>query len=248
MRDRIILLLLIITPLFLSLPRVKNADYQEPSQIELRLIRGLGFGLGGQIQGRFSLNASGPDSLDRVEFYIDDQLIGEDSSQPFSISFSTGDYETGVHQFSAVGYPADGRELTSNRISRQFVSVISVGLVVAAIIILVVVLRFASSYIARSKNPGAQKGFGYLGGTVCKNCGRSFGIHWWSLRLGLGRMDRCPHCGKWNMVNRASAETLAQAEHAERESEPAESPVAEQQSKDDDILRRQIDESRYRDE
>ena len=248
MRNRIFLLLLVITPFILSLPQEISAYFQEPSQIELRLIRGLGFGLGGQIQGRFSLNASGPENLDRVEFYIDDQLLGDDSSQPFSVSFSTGDYENGVHQFSAIGYLADGREITSNRISRQFVSVLSVGLIVGAVIVLVVVLRFASSYITRSKTPGGKKGFGYLGGTVCKNCGRSFGIHWWSLRLGLGRMDRCPHCGKWNMVNRASADVLAQADHVDRESEPAKSPASEQQSQDDDILRRQIDESRYRDE
>ena len=90
--------------------------------------------------------------------------------------------------------------------------------------------------------------FGYLGGTVCSNCGRSFGIHWWSLRLGFGRLDRCPHCGKWNMVSRSSADALAAVEQLESDPSQAESTDADLQTTDDEILRRQIDESRYSDE
>lgn len=247
MKKRILLILIFLLTCSDLKPQAVKAYFQESTPIVLKISRELGFGLGGQIQGTFSLKASGPDDLDRVEFYVDDQLIGEDRSPPFSVKFNTGNYERGVHQLLAVGHTPDGRELQSNRISRQFVSVLSVVLVVGAVIALVVAFRIASSYIARGKGSKPEKGFGYLGGTICPNCGRSYGIHWWSLRLGFGRLDRCPHCGKWKMISRSSADALAEVDRLERDPELVDSAETEQQSQDDERLRRQLDESRYSD-
>jgi hypothetical protein len=247
LKGRIVLLLIVLLACIESEPSAVSAYAQESTPVEIKLSRELGFGLGGQIQGRFSIKADGPVELNRVEFYIDDQLIAEDRSPPFSARFNTGDFEGGVHQLTAIGFTSDGRELLSNRISRQFVSVQNVVLIVGTIIVLVVGLRLASHYFTRGKHSNAGSSIGYLGGTVCSSCGRSFGIHWWSMRLGFGRLDRCPHCGKWSMVSRSSAEALAAAEQLESEPAKAESNINEQQAEDDEILRRQIDESRYSD-
>jgi hypothetical protein len=247
MRGRLVLLFIVLLACSESRLRAVSAYAQEATQVEIRLSRDLGFGLGGQIQGRFSIKVEGPDELHRVEFYIDDQLIGEDRSPPFSAIFNTGDYERGVHQLSAIGFTSDGRELLSNRITRQFASVQNVVLIVGAIIALVVGIRLASHYLTRGKRSSTGGSFGSLGGTVCSNCGRAYGIHWWSLRLGFGRLDRCPHCGKWSMVSRSSADTLAAADQFDSEPDRADPTEAEQQAEDDEILRRQIDESRYSD-
>lgn len=247
MKGRIVLLLIVLWACSEFEPGVISAHAQESTPVDIRLSRDLGFGLGGQIQGRFSIKVDGPDELNRVEFYIDDRLIGEDRSPPFSVKFTTSDYEGGVHQLAAIGFTSDGRELQSNRITRQFASVQNVVLIVGALIALAVGLRLAIHYLTRGKRSNTGRSIGYLGGTVCSNCGRSFGIHWWSMRLGFGRLDRCPHCGKWSMVSRSSAEALAAAEQLEREPAQAESTITDQQAKDDEILRRQIDESRYSD-
>jgi hypothetical protein len=247
MKGRIVLIAFFLLALLIVEQGIAGAYVQESTPLEIRLNRNLGFGLGGQIQGRFSIKVDGPEDLNLVEFYIDNQLIGEDSTPPFGLQFSTGDYENGVHQISAIGYTTGGRELASNRISRQFASILSVVLIVAAVIALVVGLRLASHFLTREKSTRTGSGIGYLGGTVCSNCGRPFGIHWWSPRLGFNRLDRCPHCGKWSMVSRSSAEALSAAEKLEDEPTEAETPSAEEQSNDDELLRRQIDESRYSD-
>jgi hypothetical protein len=245
---RSLLLTLLLISCFAIFRSEAGAHYQESTSLELRLKRNLGFGMGGQIQGRFSLNVSGPDNLERVEFYIDDSLVGEDSTSPFGTSFNTGDYDRGAHTLMAIGYTSDGRELRSNRITREFASIQSVALIVGGIIVLVVGFRMASYYLARSKGTSSSADFGYLGGTICPNCGRPFGIHWWSIRLGLGRFDRCPHCGKWKMVNRTSAENLERAATLDQEAEPPMSSTSGQQADEDELLRRQLDDSRFSDD
>lgn len=221
------------------------AQAQNETPLELRINRDFGFGLGGQIQGRFSMRISGPVDLERVAFYVDDMQIGEDNEPPFVLTFNTGDYERGVHQLHAVGMTQDGRELNSNSVTRQFVSGQSVALIVAAIIGVVVAIGLAIRYITRGKGQISGREYGLLGGAVCPNCGRPFGIHWWSLRLGVGRLDRCPHCRKWNMISRSSHETLAAAERSGTEQDELDDLHSDKQPSEEDELRRQLDDSRY---
>jgi hypothetical protein len=248
MFQRLLLLTLFLVVISATSRSEAGAYFQESTSLELRLKRNLGFGMGGRIQGRFSLTASGPDNLERVEFYIDDSPVSEDTTSPFGTSFNTSDYDRGVHTLMAIGYTSDERELRSNQITREFASIQSVALVVGGIIVLIVGFRLASHYLTRNKGASSTTDFGFLGGTVCRNCGRPFGIHWWSLRLGFGRFDRCPHCGKWNMVSRTSAENLEQAAALDLESEPPVSETREQQAADDDLLRQQLDDSRFSDD
>jgi hypothetical protein len=166
------------------------------------------------MQGAFTIQVDGPPTLSRVEFLLDGEVIGEDASAPFSLKFNTRDYPEGIHIFSATGYAGEGEQLQSATLSRQFVATSSVTVIVIAIVALVIAFRVGSYFLARrsSGSRAAGTAYGFLGGAICPNCGRAFGVHWWSLRLGLSRYDRCPHCRKWNMVQRAPTHALAEAE------------------------------------
>jgi hypothetical protein len=212
--------------------------------LALRFRRNFGYGLGGQMQGTFTILAEGPQDLTRVEFLLDGSVIGQDSEAPFSLSFNTGDYEQGIHRFSAVGYRANGAQLESAIVSRQFVATSAVTIVVIAIVALVLLFRLASYWLAR-RSGSKRAGYGFLGGAICPHCGRPFAFHWWSLRLGIARLDRCPHCRKWKMVQRATAEALAAAE--DLEGQVGEVGQASEGQTEEETLRRRLEESRYED-
>jgi hypothetical protein len=204
--------------------------------------RNLGYSLGGQMQGRYTIRVEGPEDVTRVEFLLDGQVIGQDGEAPFNLAFNTGDYSEGIHRFSAVGYRANGQQVGSEMISRQFVAGSGVIIVVIAIVALVIFFRVASYLLARRS--GSKRGaYGFLGGAVCPNCGQAFGIHWWSLRLGFGRFDRCPHCKKWHMVKRASSEALAAAE--ELHGDQGKSERDGNGEGEEEAFRRRLEESRY---
>ena len=233
------------------------AQAQAENELVLNLSRDFGFSSGGRIQGAFSMKATGPDNLQRVVFLIDDKPIGEDSQAPFSIQFHTGDYSLGVHTVRAVGYTSDGRELRSNEIRGEFVSADEgwrTGLQIAIPIIgvsfgVILLSALLPVILGRRKGAGiplgAPRSYGLLGGTICPKCGRPFEIHIWGINLLTGKIDRCPHCGKWSLVRRASPEALKAAEAAELEMAgkgegiPAASPK--------ETLQKDLDDSRYLD-
>ena len=69
-----------------------------------------------------------------------------------------------------------------------------------------------------------------------------FSRHFFSLNMVLGKLERCPHCGKWAIVPAASTSVLKQAEARwQADSQQGElKPESEA-----DRVRQQIDESRY---
>ena len=112
-----ILITILVSLIFIS---VVSAQSEE---LTLSLSRDFGYGgFNGDIQGTFSVKASGPANLERVQFFLDETLLGEDTEAPFAIQFVTDNYPTGAHVFSAVGYTADGKQLKSQTISALFVS------------------------------------------------------------------------------------------------------------------------------
>ena len=110
----------------------------------------------------------------------------------------------------------------------------------ALVIVLVAVGPWALEKI--TGKPRTRHGYGLLGGTVCPKCGKPFGLHWWAPHIGLGRYDRCPHCGKWSAVRFASAERLREAEKlmGDGPGEPTVQSVSAEEQ-----LRREIDDSRF---
>jgi hypothetical protein len=52
--------------------------------------------------------------------------------------------------------------------------------------------------------------------------------HFLAPNIGLKKLERCPHCGRWSLVSRASAEDLVAAEaRLKGETPPGLSPEAE---------------------
>lgn len=242
--------------LFISI-FVLPARVQEEEQLTLRLSRDFGYSSGtGKMQGTFSLKASGPENLVKVIFYIDQEVIGEASQAPFRFRFSTGNYSLGIHTMSANGYLADGRELRSNELRGQFVSADEGWKAALRIIVPVLAITFGAMLVSfvlpmvtgRRKTVhvplGAPRNYGALGGTICPKCGRPFGIHIFGINLIAGKLDRCPYCGKWSLVRRASPQSLAAAEAVELEQAgEAEAQVMSEEER----LRRELDQSRYQD-
>ncbi|MBE2202100.1 MAG: Ig-like domain-containing protein [Anaerolinea sp.] len=224
---------------------------QNDATLKLSLRRDFGYGNGANIQGTFSFRIDGPDNLQRVVFFIDDTAIGSDTEAPFRLQFKTDNYALGVHTLSAVGYTHDGQEINSNRITRNFVSASEAGNFLIWIIVPLLILslggRMVVAWLANRGRREADKPIlsGPLGGTICARCKRPFAIHLWSLRLVTFRIDRCPHCGKWQHVQRMPDELLQTAVAAATE---AAAKAAQPHTADPDETakqRRQLDDSRF---
>ena len=231
-------------------------DSLQVDQLEIRMKRNWGFSSGtGRIQGTFTILASGPEDLSRVVFYLDDQILGELNQAPFDFRFITDDYPLGPHQISAVGYTASNNELVSNVVQVEFVAAIEGWQAAGNIIVPLVVIILGAVGLAiivpliftRGKKeqlpPGAPRSYGYYGGAVCPKCSRPFSRHIYGLNLGLHKYDRCPYCGKWSLVRRASPEELSAAEAAEVTA--TQDGVFQPQTSEKDKLRRDIEESRF---
>jgi hypothetical protein len=243
-------------------PALPSARQPQDTELRLSLKKHFGFALGGQIQGTFELNARGPDDLAAVTFYLNDQagsmessVLGEVETPPFALTFSTDKYPSGHYELSAVGQTSGGRRLESNVLRVEFVSAEAgwqaVGKIMIPIFVLVGIVMLASFVVPllmdsgkkrrslpEGYTPGEPRDYGALGGAVCPKCGRPFGQHWWGLNVSFaGKFDRCPHCGKWSLVRRASREELAAT--------PGVGTVREPPLSSEEKLRRQVEDSRY---
>jgi hypothetical protein len=217
------------------------------SQLVLSINRDFGYGgFDNKIEGLFSLEAEGPEDLSRVNFFVDEDLIAATEQRPFRIQFSTNNYSPGEHRLYAIGFTSSGGELRSNEIIRVFITkeesrnaVMGIIIPTLAIIVgLMILSLLIQTLLGRKEQVGK---YGILGGTVCPKCSLPFslkvlGINWFG-----GKLQRCPHCGKWSVVKRANADDLATAEAKYRGEESTQIS-----SEGEDIrIKRQIDDSRY---
>ena len=231
---------------------------QQDEQLKISLKRNWGFSSGtGKIQGTFTIRTKGPDDLTRVVYYLDDQVLGESSEAPFEVRFVTDDFPLGPHQLRATGFTTSNHEVSSNIIQVEFVSagegwqaagdfivplgVVILGAVGLAILVIIIFTRGKTE----SLPPGAPRNYGHYGGAICPKCSRPFSRHIYGLNLATHKFDRCPYCGKWSLVRRASKEDLEAAEAAEIEA--AEGGVFSPDRSDEDDLRQEIEDSRYED-
>lgn len=233
---------------------------QDTDELMLSVHRDWGFGSGSQIQGLFTLEATGPGSLTSVTFKIDGAVIGEAAAPPFKIQFKTDDYPAGWHDLTAVGATSDGRTLTSSTRRFEFVAaeyawgraqrlMIGVGGAVMALALFGVAVQFLPSLFGKRKSalpPGAPRAYGLKGGAVCPKCRRPYSIHLLSFNLFARVLDRCDHCGRWSLVRRASPGELRAAETAELARSLPEAPVTAETP--EEKLRRQLEESRFVDD
>jgi len=227
-----------------------TAAAQEP-ELTLRLSRTWGYGgPNGDIQGTFTFKADGPENLTSVEFYIDDALVGRVTEPPWHLRFVTDDYPLGQHRLYAIGATSDGQTLRSNVLVRNFVPASEAWKFIIKFGVPLLLLGFAIPaviyWIDRKRNPAKYSGYGgAFGGAICPDCGCPFPRHWWGLNLGSKKYDRCPHCGKWSMVERASEEALKAAAIACGLESPPQTPQPLKPEKD---MQKRLEDSRYIDE
>ena len=237
-----LLLLLLLT----TLPAVAR---QADETLTLHLNRDFGYSAGGQVQGAFSLTAAGPDDLARVDYYLDDQLLGGAGAPPFKISFNTGDHPLGQHTLSAVGTTTAGIEIRSASRTLEFVTAeagwqmaAKIALPILAVVLAIAILGTAVPMLLGRNTPFRLGEYGMSGGAVCSRCGMPFSRHTMSPNLVLGKLERCPHCGKLAIVAAASASSLRQAEA--RWQEDRQRGELQPQS-EQDHLKELLDDSRY---
>jgi hypothetical protein len=241
-----ILITILVSLTFMSVVSAQNEE------LNLSLSRDFGYGgFNGDIQGTFSVKAKGPANLERVQFFLDETLLGEDTEAPFAIQFVTDNYPTGAHIFSAVGYTADGKQLKSQTISAVFVSkeegntamlkmIVPILAVVFGTMAITAIISMINVRKGKKLPAGATRSYTF-GGGICPKCKRPFGFQLLGINMIAGKLTPCPHCGKWSIVRRASMSDLHAAEQAELTTEKAQISEASEEEK----LRKELDESRY---
>ncbi len=249
----IITLLLLLTLAVSFAARAQEA----PAALSLGMQRTFGYGGFNEIQGNFRISAKGPSDLVRVVYYVDAVVMGEVTQAPFQLDFVTDAYEPGVRSLRAVGYTAAGQELASNVIVTRFLSaseaqrstvILVVGLMgaVGAVMLLSALL---TNWLSRGKKrspgmAGRSVSYGLVGGTVCSRCRKPFALQWWAPNMVLGKLQRCPHCGKWAIVRRASADELEGAQALLEDDEESRSPHLEPRTAQEQLAA-DLERSRY---
>ncbi len=220
--------------------------------LKMSLSRDFGYSLGGDIQGTFSFHVSGPSDLVRVDFYIDQTKIGEDTTAPYSLQFNTDNYPLGTHEMYALGYTSGGQELRSNTATANFVSASEGGAATLRIVVPILIVVFAAMVLSAvlpiltgrrkgSLPPGTQRKYTF-GGSICPRCKRPFPLPLLGMNWFVGKITRCPNCGRWGLFREFSIADLRAAEQAEVQAAPA-APEASA----DEKLKKDLDESKYQD-
>jgi len=229
-----------------------SAASAQGEELTLDLSRDFGSsGFTGDIQGTFTVKASGPANLERVQFFLDDTLLGKDPESPFAIQFITDNYATGAHVFSAVGFTTDGKQIGSKTISAVFVSkqegsVAALKIIVPILMVVFVVkaisTRSSMTNVRKGKRLPADTPSSYpYGGGICPECKRAFEFQLLGINMLVGRLMPCPHCGKWSIMRRASMSELQGAEQAELYTEK----VQIHDASDEEKSRKELDDSKY---
>ncbi len=228
-----------------------HAQTEKPYRVSLR--RDFGYGSGMDIQGRMTLSLKGDESLvSRVTFLLDGEELVSKEDAPFSFSFTTDDYPSGVHQLSARVETTDGKTFTTDALTYNFLSNeaannSTVGIIIPLLGLVagIALLSWLIQYLGSRKKPnsGVQAYLGFYGGAVCAKCGRPFARSLLGMNMVAGRLERCPHCGKWSLTRRASLAELEAAEAAERASVVVDEAPAQPRSEMEDML----DDSKYYD-
>ncbi len=239
------LALLLALAVLLAGPSVAQGN-----ELTLSWQKRMGLAMGSRSQGLFMLSAKGPEDLASVRFTLDGAELATVSRPPFAVQVNTDNYALGRHALGATALTTGGQTLAAIPIAVEFVSpdttLRTVGLILAAVLgiaILGSVLPAVLTRQGKRLDPSAPRHYGVEGGAICPKCGRPFARNFFSPNLVVGKLERCPYCGKWSITRRASPAELAAAEAAEAAG--ARPSVAE--AAPEDTLRRQVDDSRYTD-
>jgi hypothetical protein len=237
--------------IFLLLVVVPAGAQGSEDTLDLVFSRDFGYGgFGGDIQGRFSLKVRSPEDLVQVVYYLDEAVVFEGNEPPFTWQFNTADFADGRHTFRAEGYRADGSLVESEPFARVFLSSedawSKTGDMLVPILVIVGIAAvggaLGSGLLGRKKQhvPGV---YGMAGGAICPRCTFPYARGVMAPNLLVGKLVRCPHCGKWAVVAAASPEALAAAEARLA----AENQGQVRTESDAEKLRQRIEDSRFED-
>jgi hypothetical protein len=239
---------------FLMIAVVRPVRAQGDSELRLTLQRNFGYASGsGEIQGAFTMRASGPEDLQRVVFFIDGDQVGEATQAPFELRFHTDSYSLGQHTLTAVGYTASGQEVPSNIVQVTFATAdegfragMRIALPLLGIVLALLVLSFVVSFVSGGKlkdlPPGTPRQYGAAGGAICPRCGRPFSRHAFSMNMLVGKLERCPFCGKWSVLAAQPLSVLRAAEAAEL---PGQGDEMTSKESEEERMRKELDDSRF---
>ena len=226
------------------------AAQENQQKLQVALVRNFGYGGLGKIQGRFTVKVKNPPiGLEEVLFYLDDELVYETGKAPFEYRFHTGDFEEGEHTITVTGVLTNGDEIGSAPISKIFISSEQAWgetqSLIVPILLFTAILTLMGIGIPllwdRTKDFSVGR-YGAAGGAVCPRCELPFSRSIFSPNLLVGKLVRCPHCGKISLRARATSNQLQEAETRYRKQDP----VMNQKPEEKDFLS-QLDESRFED-
>ena len=234
--------LLLVVSSFLAF---SEAQAQDGSDLVLRLRRDWGYGSGADIQGNMTLFVDGDlSNAQQIVYYIDDTVMVELTEEPFRFSFNTDNYEPGARQMRAEVTTAAGTVISVGPIVYNFLSAAESGQKTIILIVIIVLITLAGVGISifitsRQKGGATEAGSGMHGLAVCKQCGKTFPRSFFGLNVVVGKFERCPHCGKWQITQRASPLEIELADERNRPEE-TQKEAAEIIPKKDDL-----DDSRF---
>jgi DNA-directed RNA polymerase subunit RPC12/RpoP len=183
---------------------------------------------------------------------MDGQEMGTANQAPFRLVFDTNNYPAGRHDLTATGRTTEGRSVNSAPLNVNILSAAQANQMLVRILVPVLILVLlatvlgagGSSWLAargQRGRPGLPQSFGISGGAICPKCGRPFALSPLNLNMLTGKLVRCPYCGKWSIVRRASREALEAAVASETAgAAPTVADISPEEK-----LQKQIEESRY---
>jgi hypothetical protein len=229
----------------------------QANELTIKFSRDFGYSAIGsnRIQGLFSISASSTQKLEKVTYFLDNEKLGEVNEEPYKLQFNTDDFRVGQHSIYAEGIAVSGEIIKSKEVTFTFISskesrsetlkligpILGLALVVALLSALVPALR-------RKKKGtlpmGTQRNYGAAGGAICKKCNRPFERHVMSPNLILGKLEMCPHCGKWGIYRTLPIDVLRDAENEELAlNDSSDSSV--EGSDADELIKKELDDSRF---
>lgn len=243
----------LVAALLASILTVPAFAQAETPELEIKLNRDFGYGgFGNDIQGTFSIRVSGPDDLAEVQFYLDEILLGSDSEAPFKLQFVTDDYDPGIHKIYAVGTLAGGAQLRSREITADFLSADSamgktmnlLGPILGFTVLAIVLGTVIPMLVGKKGGKVTIGNYGAAGGAVCPRCTFPFKRYVFSPNLLVGKLVRCPHCGKVSIQPASSRDALVAAEERYY---AAQGESSEMEVDPDKSLKNALEDSRFDD-
>ena len=232
----------------------------QDAEFRVQTHRDFGYGNGSDVRGSFSFTIYGDQAnIQSVTYLLDDKEMASVTEPPYKFSFNTGSYPDGPHAISAVVNTRDGRQVTTPVMRLNFLNAeqesksmqrIFIPLLGGLFVLMLVGVIVQYAVVRRDQSfhtPGAPRKYGLKGGAICPRCGRAFAIHFLSINLIGGVLDRCDYCGRWSFVrarSRAELDAAVRAEIAAAQASESSLPAVEAQS-EEERLRKMLDESKY---